>query len=49
MQEECRAECVGLYLCVDAGVLSIFGHSGEEAERITYINWLSACADVCAV
>jgi hypothetical protein len=43
-QEECRAECVGLYLSTDAAVLSIFGHSGEEADDITYINWLSECS-----
>ena len=41
-QEECRAECVGLYLSTDASVLNIFGHAGEEADDITYINWLSA-------
>jgi hypothetical protein len=41
-QEECRAECVGLYLSTDVSVLNIFGHAGEEADDITYINWLSA-------
>jgi len=39
--EECRAECVGLLLCLDATVLKIFGHEGEEAEAIVYANWLS--------
>lgn len=39
--EECRAECVGIYLCVDPDVLEIFGHTGEDAKRIVYINWLS--------
>uniref|UniRef100_A0A672G241 Dipeptidyl peptidase 3 n=1 Tax=Salarias fasciatus TaxID=181472 RepID=A0A672G241_SALFA len=39
--EECRAECVGLYLCLKKEVLSIFGHEGQEAEEVVYINWLS--------
>jgi len=39
--EECRAECVGLYLCVNQTVLEIFGH-GEAAEggSIVFVNWL---------
>ncbi|KAJ4930185.1 hypothetical protein JOQ06_019191 [Pogonophryne albipinna] len=39
--EECRAECVGLYLCLIKKVLSIFGHEGQDAEDVVYINWLS--------
>ncbi|XP_066502754.1 dipeptidyl peptidase 3 [Hoplias malabaricus] len=39
--EECRAECVGLYLCLNKQVLSIFGHEGEEAEDVVYVNWLN--------
>ncbi|XP_013399132.2 dipeptidyl peptidase 3 [Lingula anatina] len=39
--EECRAECVGLYLCLSETVLSIFGHSGQEADDLVYINWLN--------
>uniref|UniRef100_A0A6Q2XKX7 Dipeptidyl peptidase 3 n=1 Tax=Esox lucius TaxID=8010 RepID=A0A6Q2XKX7_ESOLU len=39
--EECRAECVGLYLCLNKQVLSIFGHEGEDAEELVYINWLN--------
>ncbi|XP_054717217.1 dipeptidyl peptidase 3-like [Uloborus diversus] len=41
--EECRADCVGLYLSTVPEVLRIFGHTGEEAETVTYVNWLSAC------
>ncbi|TRY54148.1 hypothetical protein DNTS_034831 [Danionella cerebrum] len=39
--EECRAECVGLYLCLNKQVLSIFGHEGKEAEEVVYVNWLN--------
>merc|ERR1712012_1489748 len=39
--EECRAECVGLHLCLEAGVCDIFGHSGADIEDIKYANWLS--------
>uniref|UniRef100_A0A667YRT1 Dipeptidyl peptidase 3 n=1 Tax=Myripristis murdjan TaxID=586833 RepID=A0A667YRT1_9TELE len=39
--EECRAECVGLYLCLNQQVLSIFGHEGQDAEDVVYINWLN--------
>ena len=39
--EECRAECVGLHLCLEPGVTEIFGHSGQQAEDIKYVNWLS--------
>ena len=39
--EECRAECVGIYLCVEREVLAIFGHTnGDVAEDIFYVNWL---------
>ncbi|KAG7272024.1 hypothetical protein CRUP_004183, partial [Coryphaenoides rupestris] len=39
--EECRAECVGLYLCLNKHVLSIFGHEGQGAEEVVYVNWLN--------
>jgi len=38
--EECRADCVGLYLSSNALVLEIFGHTGTEANDIVYVNWL---------
>lgn len=39
--EECRAECVGIYLCVHDRVQAIFGHSGTKAQDIIYTNWLN--------
>ena len=48
--EECRAECVGLYLCSCAcadlrlatfpEVLRIFGYDGAAGEEMMYLNWL---------
>jgi len=41
--EECRAECAGLYLCLESEVLRVFGHEEVPAEGvhdIVYINWL---------
>ncbi|KAJ8319543.1 hypothetical protein KUTeg_002891 [Tegillarca granosa] len=45
--EECRAECVGIYLCLSSEALRvcscllIFGHTGDDADDIVYINWLN--------
>ncbi|GFU03940.1 dipeptidyl peptidase 3 [Nephila pilipes] len=39
--EECRAECVALYLSDCSSVLSIFGYEGDESSDITYTIWLS--------
>ncbi|XP_069501035.1 dipeptidyl peptidase 3 [Ambystoma mexicanum] len=39
--EECRAECVGLYLCFNKDVLKIFGLEGVDAEDVIYVNWLN--------
>ena len=44
--EECRAECVGIYLSVEPSVLRIFGHNHEAKDEndihdVTFINWLS--------
>lgn len=39
--EECRAECVGIYLSTYAELLKIFGFEGQEADDVMYINWLN--------
>ncbi|KAG1672878.1 Dipeptidyl peptidase 3 [Nymphon striatum] len=38
--EECRAECVGLHLCVFPKVAEIFGYSGSDIDDVVYVNWL---------
>ncbi|XP_065175770.1 dipeptidyl peptidase 3-like [Sycon ciliatum] len=48
--EECRAECVGIYLCLDKDILKIFGHEGRAASDILYVNWLLMVrAGLCAL
>ena len=42
--EECRAECTGIYLCLEPSVLTVFGHnSAENQSDISYVNWLLMC------
>ncbi|XP_065839251.1 dipeptidyl peptidase 3-like [Oscarella lobularis] len=38
--EECRAECVGIYMCLSEEILKIFGYEGQAADDIIYVNWL---------
>lgn len=45
--EECRAECSGIYLCLEPLPLSVFGHTPDDDSKmacgvhdISYINWL---------
>lgn len=39
--EECRAEAVGLYLCLNKDVLKMFGYEGRVADDIIYVIWLN--------
>jgi dipeptidyl-peptidase-3 len=39
--EECRAECCGIYLCLNRDLLSLFSYTGNDAEDILYVNWLN--------
>jgi len=43
--EECRAECCGLFLCLERDILQVFGITGDTEEDggildVTYVNWL---------
>lgn len=39
--EECRAEAVGIFLCLEKRVLEVFGYTTpEEQDDIIYANWL---------
>jgi len=40
--EECRAECVGIFLCCEPKILKMFGHEASEGEvtDVVYGNWL---------
>ncbi|GFT41757.1 dipeptidyl peptidase 3 [Nephila pilipes] len=38
--EECRAECVGLFLSTEFNVLRIFGLEGVACEEAMYVNWI---------
>lgn len=39
--EECRAECTGLYLCLEPSVLAVFGHAAADGvHEVAYVNWL---------
>jgi len=40
--EECRAEAVGIFLCRNREILSLFGYSQTtDAATIKYVNWLN--------
>lgn len=39
--EECRAECVGIFLSTLRSVLKVFHVEGAEADEVMYVNWLT--------
>lgn len=43
--EECRAECSGIFLCLERQVLQVFGHTAQSqapggVDDVVYVNWL---------
>ena len=34
--EECRAECAGIFLCLEASVLTIFGHEADATDQAVH-------------
>ncbi len=43
-REECRAECAGLFLCLEPRVLEVFGHAAaHEQADVVFANWLLMC------
>jgi dipeptidyl-peptidase III len=43
-------QCTGLHLSLYEDILAVFGHAGEAAEDIVYINWLNMVrAGVCGL
>nr|CAD7400430.1 unnamed protein product [Timema cristinae] len=39
--EECRAECVGLYLCLNRDIINLFEVPDEDVDDVIYAIWLN--------